>query len=70
MHRGQKNHSIIFLFFLYLTFIPDAFSNPLIIAHRGASGEAPENTMVAFKLAWELELMVLREIFTLPEMDT
>ena len=24
----------------------------LIIAHRGASGEAPENTMAAFDLAW------------------
>ena len=26
---------------------------PLIIAHRGASGEAPENTMAAFRLAQE-----------------
>lgn len=26
---------------------------PLIIAHRGAKGEAPENTMAAFKLALE-----------------
>src|SRR5688572_27393666 len=24
-----------------------------IVAHRGASGEAPENTLAAFKLAWE-----------------
>jgi glycerophosphoryl diester phosphodiesterase len=27
--------------------------NPLFIAHRGASQEAPENTLAAFKLAWE-----------------
>ena len=55
MHRGQKKTlNYLFILSLYLTFIPDAFSNPLIIAHRGASGEAPENTMVAFKLAWEL----------------
>ena len=27
--------------------------NTLIVAHRGASGEAPENTLPAFKLAWE-----------------
>lgn len=27
--------------------------NPLIYAHRGASGEAPENTMAAFRLAVE-----------------
>lgn len=26
---------------------------PLVIAHRGASGEAPENTMAAFRLAHE-----------------
>jgi glycerophosphoryl diester phosphodiesterase len=26
---------------------------PLIIAHRGASGSAPENTLAAFNLAWE-----------------
>ena len=26
---------------------------PLIIAHRGASADAPENTLAAFKLAWE-----------------
>lgn len=55
MHRGQKKFlNYLFILFLYLTFIPNAFSKPLIIAHRGASGEAPENTMVAFKLAWEL----------------
>ncbi|MHB9029380.1 MAG: glycerophosphodiester phosphodiesterase family protein [Candidatus Latescibacterota bacterium] len=28
--------------------------NPAIIAHRGASGRAPENTRVAVQLAWEL----------------
>jgi glycerophosphoryl diester phosphodiesterase len=26
---------------------------PLIIAHRGASSDAPENTLAAFRLAWE-----------------
>ena len=25
----------------------------LVIAHRGASAEAPENTLAAFRLAWE-----------------
>jgi len=26
---------------------------PFIVAHRGASGDAPENSLTAFKLAWE-----------------
>lgn len=28
-------------------------TNPLVIAHRGSSGQAPENTLPAFQLAWE-----------------
>lgn len=28
-------------------------ARPLIVAHRGASGDAPENTLPAFRLAWE-----------------
>jgi glycerophosphoryl diester phosphodiesterase len=27
--------------------------HPLIVAHRGASHDAPENTLAAFRLAWE-----------------
>ena len=26
---------------------------PLIVAHRGASSDAPENTLRAFRLGWE-----------------
>jgi glycerophosphoryl diester phosphodiesterase len=33
---------------------PTPTHRPLIIAHRGASGQAPENTMAAFELAIEL----------------
>ncbi|MBI2525747.1 MAG: glycerophosphodiester phosphodiesterase [Candidatus Rokubacteria bacterium] len=31
--------------------MPDDASRPLVIAHRGASAEAPENTIAAFELA-------------------
>lgn len=33
---------------------PSLAPRPLVIAHRGASGQAPENTMAAFELAIEL----------------
>ena len=36
------------LFFEYLS-----FGKPLVVAHRGASYDAPENTLPAFKLAWD-----------------
>ena len=29
------------------------YAKPLVVAHRGASQDAPENTLAAFKLAWE-----------------
>jgi len=29
-----------------------ALARPLVVAHRGASGDAPENTIPAFELAW------------------
>ena len=28
-------------------------SKPMIVAHRGSSAQAPENTLPAFQLAWE-----------------
>ena len=28
--------------------------SPLVIAHRGASYKAPENTLAAYSLAWKL----------------
>ena len=38
-----------------LLLVPAAlcFAEPLIIAHRGSSATAPENTIPAFELAWE-----------------
>lgn len=41
------------MFFLLATVWPAKPDGVEIIAHRGASGDAPENTLAAFKLAWE-----------------
>jgi glycerophosphoryl diester phosphodiesterase len=35
-----------------MTLSPAVTATPVIIAHRGASGDAPENTLAAFKEAW------------------
>jgi len=43
-----------FAAFLFLTMLmSSAAQAQLIVAHRGASHDAPENTLAAFKLAWE-----------------
>ena len=42
-----------FLTSLVLFFGHLSFGKPLVVAHRGASFHAPENTLPAFKLAWE-----------------
>ncbi len=36
------------------TAVANFVATPLIIAHRGASHDAPENTLAAFHLAWEM----------------
>ena len=43
----------VFLALLVLFFGHLSFGKPLVVAHRGASYDAPENTLPAFKLAWE-----------------
>ncbi len=47
----MKKTSILF-FVLFFT-ITALASEPLIVAHRGASHDAPENTIPAFELAWQ-----------------
>ena len=39
--------------YLLLLLALPACAGPFIVAHRGAPGEAPENTLPAFRLAWE-----------------
>lgn len=48
---NRNSPVLISAFLLLLTMNTQA---QLVIAHRGASAEAPENTLAAFKLAWEL----------------
>ena len=43
----------VFLALLVYFFGHLSFGKPLVVAHRGASYDAPENTLPAFKLAWE-----------------
>lgn len=45
------NRSIIASTLLLLAAVAQA--NPFIVAHRGASHDAPENTLPAFQLAWK-----------------
>jgi glycerophosphoryl diester phosphodiesterase len=40
-------------YFLALGFLPATLCAVEIIAHRGASADAPENTLTSMKLAWE-----------------
>ena len=40
------------IIFLFLSAPPGASAQPLIVAHRGASHDAPENTLPAFLEAW------------------
>jgi glycerophosphoryl diester phosphodiesterase len=44
------------LFVLTLIIVPMIFQQPstMIIAHRGASHDAPENTLASVNLAWEI----------------
>lgn len=48
----------ILLSVLFVICLSTAFAQPVVIAHRGASWDAPENTLAAFNLAWEQGIMI------------
>ena len=48
MDLGRRIFLILTLFAGHMV-----FGKPMIVAHRGSSFEAPENTLPAFRLAWE-----------------
>lgn len=48
MTRSSLTASLFLAFHMSLS-----AGQPLIVAHRGASYDAPENTLAAFRLAWE-----------------
>lgn len=45
------NKNLVFILLCLISF--SAFTQPVIIAHRGSSFAAPENTVAAAKLAWQ-----------------
>lgn len=47
------NYAIRILFSIMAVTTPATAFGQLLVAHRGASHEAPENTLAAFVLAWE-----------------
>jgi glycerophosphoryl diester phosphodiesterase len=44
---------VVFVFSLALLVCESSAWSQMIVAHRGASHDAPENTLAAFELAWE-----------------
>jgi glycerophosphoryl diester phosphodiesterase len=64
MYRSSIVLSVFFMWFALCSFVvamhtandradPHSASGPMIVAHRGASFDAPENTLSAFRLAWD-----------------
>jgi len=56
---------LLFLSVLTANSQPATAPTPLIIAHRGSSAQAPENTLPAFQLAWEQGADVIEADFQL-----
>ncbi len=50
----MKFYTLTFFLLTILAVSSAAAKSPMIVAHRGASYDAPENTLAAFHLAWEM----------------
>lgn len=55
MKRSRQTMTYLFLLGMMLSAMPfvDVVQGQEIVTHRGASHDAPENTLAAFRLAWE-----------------
>lgn len=53
MKRIACRFVLFFLFALFVSLTSSPLTAQEIVAHRGASYDAPENTLAAFRLAWE-----------------
>ena len=49
----MRNYASLCSCFFILLFVYQVSAQPMIIAHRGASFDAPENTLAAVHLAWQ-----------------
>ncbi|MBL7936151.1 MAG: hypothetical protein JNM51_10140 [Bacteroidia bacterium] len=59
MHTLRKNIASFAVKFFFLISFTSFSQNPIIIAHRGASAYAPENTLAAFEKAIQMGVMVI-----------
>lgn len=50
----MRKLNFLYSIIIFATFYPLAYAQPLVIAHRGASGYAPENTIAAFRKALDI----------------
>jgi glycerophosphoryl diester phosphodiesterase len=49
----QQTQCYVYIMVLTVAFAPSTLQAQQIVAHRGASHDAPENTLAAFELAWQ-----------------
>lgn len=63
--QSRENVSLLWVAAMMLTTTFVRAEIPMITAHRGASHDAPENTLAAFRLAWEQDADAIEGDFRL-----